>query len=75
MYKRLDEVFSEEMIDKARTVFTEARLKEHHGPMAELYKTHVVDEYIDEINAKTKRQNDPLYLAYLLEYAFATAGE
>jgi hypothetical protein len=38
VYKRLDEVFTDTMIDQAKTVFTESMLKEYHGPIAELFK-------------------------------------
>jgi protein involved in sex pheromone biosynthesis len=74
VYKRLDEVFTDTMIDQAKTVFTESMLKEYHGPIAELFKKEVVDPNIEEINERTKQENDPLYLAYMLEYAFKTAG-
>ena len=73
-YKRLDQIFTEEMIEKAKQVHVECKLKGVTTRLAEQYKTKVVEPNLDMINKKTKQENDPLYLAYLLEYAFSKVG-
>lgn len=73
-YKRIDEIFTDEMIDKAKQVHVECKLNGITTRLAEQYKTKVVDPNIELINKKTKQENSPLYLAYLLEYAFSKVG-
>ena len=61
----LAEIFTAEELSKAATLFIGCV----PGTFADKAAEQIIKPVIDRINEKTGQENDPKYLAYLIEYA------
>lgn len=60
----IEQLFTEAEIKKAVVLKT----KHRHGSLAKTYLTEIVVPVMERINRTTQQENDPMYMAYLLEY-------